>query len=134
MIALAAAAIAGLLALALTQFYLRSLETLSQTDPEQAIDKLLAFIYFCGVALAVGTLATSAYLAWAGIRVVRQEQFPWQGMWVTKDTRIVRGDKARLRGYALCAGALIVLAAGAAVSVFGGEIVSALTEFSRQAK
>jgi hypothetical protein len=100
----------------------------------QAIDKLIVFIYFCGVALAVGTLATSAYLAWAGIRVVLQDQFPWQGMWVIKDTRIVRGDKAKLRGYALCGGALIVLATGVAVSVVGGEIVSALTELSQQAR
>lgn len=133
-IALAAVTIAGLLALALTQIYLRSLESLSQADPMQAIDKLIVFIYICGVALAVGTLATSAYLAWAGIRVVRQDQFPWQGMWVIKDTRIVRGDKAKLRGYALCGGALIVLATGVAVSVVGGEIVSALTELSQQAR
>ncbi len=132
--ALVALAIGGLLTLKLTQDYLRGLELLSQDDPKQAIDRLIVFIYFFGIAFAAGALATSAYLAWAGLRVLSQQQFPPRGAWVIRDTRVVRGEKARVRGYALCAGALIALVAGVPVFMIGNEIVSTLTELSQAAR
>jgi hypothetical protein len=132
--ALVTLAVVGLLTLKLTQDYLRGLELLSRDDPRQAIDRLIEFIYFVGIAFAAGALATSAYLAWTGLRVLSEQQFPPPGMWVIRDTRIVRGERARVRGYLLCAGALIALAAGVPVFMIGNEIVSTLAALSQAAK
>ena len=58
-------------------------------------------------------LATSVYAGWYARRILRSRQFPPPGSWVMRDTRVLRGDTARARGWWVltCAISFLLLAA-----------------------
>jgi hypothetical protein len=67
--------------------------------------------------LAVLMLASAAYAGWHASRILRSNQSPPPNTWLLRDTRIVRGGAARLRGWVVmvCAVAFVVLTVYAAL-------------------
>ena len=67
--------------------------------------------------LAVLMLAAAAYAGWHASRILRSNQSPPPNTWLLRDTRIVHGTAARLRGWVVmaCAAAFLVLAVYAAL-------------------
>lgn len=63
-------------------------------------------------ALAALMLVMASYAGWHASRILRSNQFPPPHSWVLRDTPIVRGSAARLRGWAVlaCAAAFVALA------------------------
>lgn len=57
-------------------------------------------------------LATAAYASWYARRIFGSQQFPPPGTWVMRDTRVLRGDAARARGWWVltCAIGFVLLA------------------------
>jgi hypothetical protein len=68
-------------------------------------------------ALAGLMLASAAYTGWYATRILRSSQSPPPNTWLLRDTKIVRGTAARLRGWVVmaCAVAFVVLAVYAAL-------------------
>ncbi len=62
-------------------------------------------------------LATAMYAGWYAQRIFRASQFPPPGSWVLRDTRLLRGDHARARGWwvVVCAISFLLLAIYAAM-------------------
>ena len=118
----------GLWILKLSKDYLSDLATLVENDPKEVLSKLTVLAYFWAAFFAAGFLATTGYLLWLGIRIINIGRFPLPGMRVLRDTRIVRGRKARLRALVAIAAALALFVAGSAVLVTGGKVMSGLVE------
>ncbi len=55
---------------------------------------------------------TAGYAVWYARRIFRSSQFPPPGSWVLRDTRLLRGDHARARGWwvVACAASLSLIA------------------------
>jgi hypothetical protein len=121
-------AVFGWWGIELTQSYLHRLEILSETDPYEAARKIIPFVYAWMALSVAAVVAMSTYFFWLGVKVATTDQYPYPGMRVLRDTRIVRGGRARLRAaIALILAAVIVLAGCWAV-VFGTRLASSINE------
>ncbi len=67
--------------------------------------------------MAATLLATAACAGWHAARILRSNQSPPPNTWVLRDTKIVRGGGARLRGWIMvaCTVTFVVLAVYAAM-------------------
>lgn len=73
------------------------IEYLRRLDAETAIlviETILVLIF-------LGLVPFAFYLLMIGRRVIKHERFPPSGMKVIRDTILIKGDKARLRGQVL---------------------------------
>jgi hypothetical protein len=85
---------------------------LSVKDPVEAFRRF----QWVMIVIGAGLVPFAAYFALLAARIIRSGQFPYPGMKVWRDTRIVRSTKARVRGwtFAFLAVLLLGLAAYAA--------------------
>ena len=88
----------GLLLLYYLQIYLSGLEDLAREFPQQAVDRFLKVCRFAGVAMAIGFAAFGLYLFRISLFTLRSEQFPPPGFRVIRDTKLLTGERAKLRG------------------------------------
>ena len=62
--------------------------------------------------LFLSVLPLGAYLLWFGYRAARWRQIPPPGTWVLRDTKVVEGDRAKLRGQIIMILGALLLALG----------------------
>ena len=98
LIMIAGGLLLGLLLLYYLQNYLSGLEDLAGEFPRQAVDRFLKVCRFVGVAIAIGFAAFGIYLFRISILTLRSGQFPPPGFRVIRDTRLLTGERATLRG------------------------------------
>jgi hypothetical protein len=80
--------------------YSRSLRTWIKADPAAAADRLTLALVGLSIVLSAPAIAFAVYLWALGGRVLRAEEFPPPGYRVIRDTPVVGGQGARVRGYA----------------------------------
>ena len=104
---LIAATIAVVLLLLL--FGLSTLRHASDTPDTRALTRQLEMVFY---GLGVLLLVTAAYAGWQARRIFGSSQYPPPGSWVLRDTRLLRGDRARVRGWwaLVCAVVSLLLA------------------------
>jgi len=85
---------------------------LESRDPVEAMRRFKLFMLIFGLCL----LPLALYFAVLAGRILRSRQFPYPGATVWRDTRIVRGRRALIRGWglAVCALAFVGMAIFAA--------------------
>lgn len=83
-------------------------------DPARTLPRLRILALALSVALAVPTVALTAFLWRVGASIVQAERFPPPGVAMTRDTVVMRGAAARRRGRTiqLLAAAMALAAAG----------------------
>ena len=108
----------GGLAVFAFEFYRPLLEQWLLSDPEQLAQRLAAVVIFMVLITTVPLLAFAIYLWILGTRVRRQQRSPLQDELLVRDTPILRGDAAEIRGQVLqcLAVGLALLACGLAVA------------------
>ena len=89
-----AAAMAVLLVLLL--FGLSTLRHASDTPDTRALTRQLEMVFY---GLSALLLVTAAYAGWHARRIFSSSQYPPPGSWVLRDTRLLRGNRARGRGW-----------------------------------
>lgn len=106
-----AATIAVVLLLSL--FGLSTLRHASDTPDTRALTRQLEIVFY---ALSALLLVTAAYAGWQARRIFGSSQYPPPGSWVLRDTRLLRGARARDRGWwaLVCAMVSLLLAVYAA--------------------
>jgi hypothetical protein len=100
LIAVAAATLGGLLILAVDR-YSTPLRDWILSDPAQMPGRLKLVFTIFAVTASAPLLAFAAYLWSLGGRVVSSRQFPPPGHRVVRDTEVVEGESAVVRGRAL---------------------------------
>lgn len=78
---------------------------LQSLDPKEA----LQFMKLILIAVFLGVLPLAFYLLRFGRKVIQAEQFPPPGVKVIRDTAVLVGGKAKLRGRAIVALSLILV-------------------------
>jgi TRAP-type C4-dicarboxylate transport system permease small subunit len=108
---LIAAAIATVLLLLL--FGVFTLKHATDTHDTRALGRQLEMVFY---GLSALLLVTAAYAGWHARRIFGSSQYPPPGSWVLRDTRLLRGDRARGRGWwaLVCAAVSLLLAVYAA--------------------
>jgi hypothetical protein len=108
---LIAATIAVVLLLVL--FGLSTLRHAGDTPDTHALTRQLEMVFY---GLSALLLVTAAYAAWHARRIFGSSQYPPPGSWVMRDTRLLRGDRARSRAWwaLVCALVSVLLAVYAA--------------------
>jgi hypothetical protein len=94
-----------------------SIERWLLSDPEQLPDRLATLRGFLVSVTTVPLLAFAVHLWGRGARICRHQRFPLEGERLVRDTLVVRGEAAAIRGRILqcLAVALAVLAVGLVV-------------------
>ncbi len=67
--------------------------------------------------LILPVIAASIYLAWLGYLTVIHQRFPPKGLKVTRDTRILEGRSAIVRGYIVMALSMVIFFAAVSIPV-----------------
>ena len=111
----------------LTLNYLNDLETLAKNNSKEALSKIITLTYIWGVFFTVGNLAIFGYLMWFGIKIIKADCYPPPGMRVIKDTKVVKGSKARLRGGFLIFIAIVIFLAGSTTIIITAKLISGVT-------
>jgi hypothetical protein len=70
-------------------------EWVDARDDSVMIHRMAVVCYWLGFTL----FATAGYACWYARNIFRSSQFPPPGTWVLRDTRLLRGDHARARGW-----------------------------------
>jgi hypothetical protein len=117
LVAAAIVAVAGWAAFFFLQDWLAGLRGLDPLRARRALEEAMIWGSWAAT-LPVAVLAT--WLWWVGVRVCRAERFPPPGSKVVRDTPVLHGDAARLRGIALrvLAAFLGLLCAGTLIAVY----------------
>jgi len=113
MIIVAAMTVAGVLVFYLVNSYMDSLYALFCTDPKLARIKARALVLWSLRSGGLSVALVSGYFIHVGTKIIRIGRYPWPGMRVIRDTRILRGRLARVLGFLiiLSSSALLVCAA-----------------------
>jgi hypothetical protein len=117
LIAAGAIAVAGWAAFFALQEWLAGLQGLDPLHARRALEKAMIWGSWAAT-LPVAALAGWLWLT--GVRVCRAERFPAPGSKVVRDTPVLHGEAARLRGIALrvLAAFLGLLCAGTLIAVY----------------
>ncbi|HEX3035983.1 MAG TPA: hypothetical protein VHT73_12815 [Thermodesulfobacteriota bacterium] len=119
----------------LTLNYLKDLEALAKNNSKEALSRVITLTYIWGAFFATGNIAIFGYLMWLGIRIIKGDRYPPPGMGVIKDTKVVRGTKARFRGGFLIFAAVVILLVGSTTIVITAKLISSATrEISKDSK
>lgn len=97
---LIAGALVGALLLFAFERHLASLREWIYADPHAASGRLRRTFVGLGVVLSAPVLAFAAYLWTYGAKVLRTQESPPPGYRVIRDTLVLRGQAARIRGHA----------------------------------
>jgi len=108
--------------------YLDDIRSLAKEDLNEAARKLIVFTYFYAAGFVALIVITFGHLLWLGIRIIKSGQFPPPGMKVIRDTKNVRGIKAKLLGGIAIVLAVAILINGSIVIVFGNKLISNFAE------
>jgi hypothetical protein len=111
-----------------TQGYVRDIVTLAEDNPQEMLRKSIVLANIAVISFSAGILAVFGYFLWLGIKIIKANQYPVPGMRVIRDTKILRGERARSRAGMAIALATGILIAGCAVAFFGSELLAGLTE------
>jgi Sec-independent protein secretion pathway component TatC len=98
-IIVAATTIAGVLVFYLVNSYMDSLYALFCTDPKLARIKARALVLWSLRIVGFSVAVFGGYLIHMGIKILRIGQYPWPGMRVIRDTRVLRGRLAKVLGF-----------------------------------
>lgn len=123
-----ALAVIALCVLKFTQGYVRDIVALAEDNPQEMLRKSIVLANVGVISFSAGILAVFGYFLWLGIRIIKASQYPVPGMKVIRDTKILRGGKAKLRAGIAIALATGILIAGCAVAFFGSKLLAGLTE------
>ncbi len=109
---LAAASVLGLALLFFFQNELGQVDQLARENPRAALEQLLNRLHLLALSMTLLFVPFSLYLLYFSIRTYRASRFPPPGSRVVRDTRIVTGRRARMKGIAgvLLAAAFLGLA------------------------
>jgi len=94
----AGALIVGLVLLHYFRTFLQGIENLIDESPQEAINRLLTAFGVVMAAMVFGFAAFALYLWRISLRTFRSEQFPPPGIHVTRDSDMITGQGAKLRG------------------------------------
>ena len=92
--------------------YLVDLGALAASSPHEAAAKALSVSRLFLAAVAALAVVLAAYLGRLSWRTLAVGRYPPPGVRVIRDTRVVRGPRARRYGWMVLALALLILAAG----------------------
>jgi len=100
--------------LVLSLFGLSALKHASDTPDTRALTRQLEMVFY---GLGALLLATAVYAVWYARRIFGSSQYPPPDSWVWRDTRLLRGDRARGRGWwvVVCAAVSLLLAVYATI-------------------
>jgi hypothetical protein len=82
-----------------TQSFLRNLNILASTSPDEAILRAGVALRVLGGIMAGLAIATSVYTVRMSRRVISNRQLPPPGVWVLGKPTVVLGDRAVVCGY-----------------------------------
>ncbi len=107
-----AASLLGLVLIVFFQSELGRVDELARENPQAALEQLLNRLHLLALSMTLLFVPFSLYLLYVSIRTYRTSRFPPPGTRVIRDTRIVTGRRARMRGIAgvLVAAAFLALA------------------------
>ena len=103
--------------------YIENAKLLSETSPQKAIEKLLTLVYIISVLMTAATLSIGYYLLNLFTRIYKQERIPPENMKVIRDTKIMRGKKAKKRavfGFIL---SLLIIICGCLIPWFTYKLI-----------
>jgi hypothetical protein len=108
----AAASVLGLALIVFFQKELGQLDQLARENPRAALEQLLSRLHLLALFMTLLFVPFSLYLLYVSIRTYRASRFPPPGTRVIRDTRVVTGRRARMKGIAgvLLAAAFLALA------------------------
>lgn len=118
------------LAMALIMYaesYRENMEVLAETSSEEAIEKLLILVYIISVTMTAMILYVGYYLLTLFIRIYKQERIPPENMKVIRDTRIIRGKKAKNRAVIGFILSLIIIICGCLIPWFTYTLIHLMT-------
>ena len=101
LVAIAAGLVVGLIVLLLAQAHFEALGELIERDPEAGTTALIETIRWAIVFLVVPVAGVLAYLGWIALRSIRGRRFPPLGTRVLRNTVVLEGRRASLRGWIL---------------------------------
>ena len=88
----------GFACIFVTNDRLSEIEDLAGRDPEAARRQLEATVGLISLVNAAALLPVVGYFGYLSVRVFRSGRFPPPNIWLIRDTRIVRGARARWAG------------------------------------
>ncbi len=88
----------GWLFLQMTQTYIQDLKQLSQHAPEQALNKSSFLLVFISMMAGFPAVGIGTYFLYQGNQIRRARQYPSPGTRVLKDTPVLEGTPAIMRG------------------------------------
>jgi hypothetical protein len=95
---LSAIAVLGFVSILVTSDRLSELEAMAERDPETARRQIEATVGLISLVNAAALLPVVGYFGYLSVRVFRSGRFPPPNIWLIRDTRIVRGARARWAG------------------------------------
>ncbi len=95
-----AASVLGLVLLVFIQNEFGQLDQLARENPRASMEQLLNRLHILALAMTLLFVPFSLYLLYFSIRTYRASRFPPPGTQVIRDTRIVTGRRARMKGIA----------------------------------
>ncbi len=98
--------------------WFHEIKALLPYNPEEAISEFLSFIKIFIVSVVVIQLILASYFWRIGSRTLALEQFPPPGVLLIRNTKILVGKQARLRGHFCRAFAVVLVAISALFPVF----------------
>ena len=110
-----------------TQAYLRELNLLATTSPEEAILKAGVALRILGAIMGGLAIGTAAYTLRMSKRVITSRQIPPPGVWVLGNPKIVFGERAVVFGYLGYGLAALLTLVGLAVLVLVWHYVGLMT-------
>jgi cytochrome bd-type quinol oxidase subunit 2 len=111
-IVLAVGLVVGVIVLLLAQAHLREIEDLIERDRDAGTSALIETIRWFIVFLVIPMAGLLGYLAWFALRIIRGQRFPPLGTRVLRNTAVLEGRRAVVRGWIL---ALVTLLTALAV-------------------
>ena len=108
---LAIGLVVGLILLLLMQAHLEEIEELIERDAQAGNAALIETIRWFIVFLVVPMAGVLAYLAWFALRIIRGQRFPPVGTRVVRNTLVLEGRPAVVRGWILALITLLIVVA-----------------------
>lgn len=102
--------LAGVLIIQVVYSAFDGLESLAETDPEQALSSLKKILTAITVTNAFGSSLFAFYFVSVAARILASGRYPPPGMRVLRDTRVRTGKKAKWMAAAQILAALLILA------------------------
>ncbi len=107
-VVLAVGIVVGVIALLLAQAHFREIEDLIERDRDAGTSALIETIRWFIVFLVIPMAGLLGYLAWFALRIIRGQRFPPLGTRVLRNTAVLEGRRAVVRGWILALVTLLI--------------------------